>query len=110
MSLCLNINPKSYIGNKNLLIKINKNEIDLNNIAFMDPNELFPEKWDDIIKDIDAQRKLQYSKCVGQKTDIYTCGRCKKNDCRYFEKQTRSCDEKATTFVFCQNCRNTWTN
>ncbi|KAL1813896.1 hypothetical protein ACET3Z_023961 [Daucus carota] len=41
-------------------------------------------------------------------TDQFKCGRCKKNECTYYQMQTRSADEPMTTYVTCVNCDNRW--
>eukprot|EP00123_Amoebidium_parasiticum_P016875 comp23619_c0_seq1/m.40213 comp23619_c0_seq1/g.40213 ORF comp23619_c0_seq1/g.40213 comp23619_c0_seq1/m.40213 type:complete len:327 (-) comp23619_c0_seq1:304-1284(-) len=41
-------------------------------------------------------------------TDMFKCGKCKKNNCSYFQMQTRSADEPMTTFVTCNVCGNKW--
>jgi hypothetical protein len=42
------------------------------------------------------------------RTTMFKCGKCKGNDCFYFQMQTRSADEPMTTFVTCANCNNKW--
>ena len=44
----------------------------------------------------------------GTKTDLFKCGKCKGNDCSYFQLQTRSADEPMTTYVWCSGCGNRW--
>ena len=44
----------------------------------------------------------------GTKTDLFKCGKCKSNDCSYFQLQTRSADEPMTTYVWCGSCGNRW--
>ena len=44
----------------------------------------------------------------GTKTDLFKCGKCKSNDCSYFQLQTRSADEPMTTYVWCSSCGNRW--
>jgi len=44
----------------------------------------------------------------GTKTDLLTCGKCRKNNCTYNQMQTRSADEPMTTFVLCNECGNRW--
>ena len=39
----MNLNKDSYIKNTSLISKINSNKFDLENIAFMTYQELFPE-------------------------------------------------------------------
>ena len=42
------------------------------------------------------------------RTNMFRCGKCKGNECFYFQMQTRSADEPMTTFVTCANCQNKW--
>ncbi|KAI6660357.1 Transcription elongation factor A protein 1 [Oopsacas minuta] len=44
----------------------------------------------------------------GTKTDLFKCGKCKSNECSYFQLQTRSADEPMTTYVWCCSCGNRW--
>ena len=74
----------------------------------MNPYELFPEQWEEIIKKKKAKKELEYSRNAGQITYTYKCSRCKKNKCSYYQLQTRSCDEPMTTFVKCLNCSKQW--
>lgn len=41
-------------------------------------------------------------------TDQFRCGKCGKRECTYYQMQTRSADEPATTYVTCTNCLNRW--
>lgn len=41
-------------------------------------------------------------------TDQFKCSRCKKNECTYYQMQTRSADEPMTTYVTCVNCDKRW--
>ena len=41
-------------------------------------------------------------------TSIYTCGKCKKNECTFYERQTRASDEGFTTFITCIHCGHKW--
>lgn len=43
-------------------------------------------------------------------TSMYTCGKCKKNECTYYEMQTRSSDEGTCIFISCINCGHKWKN
>ena len=42
----------------------------------------------------------------GTTTKLLKCGKCKKNNCTFFEMQTRSADEPMTVFVTCNECGN----
>lgn len=108
MNLYNNIDPNSYIKNPNLLNKIIKNDIDVNNIAFLQPQELFPEHWKIYIDRYKANDDFLKSRVVGIKTEDYKCRRCKSRNCTYYQLQVRSCDEPMTTFINCLNCGNNW--
>ena len=41
-------------------------------------------------------------------TSDIKCFKCKKNECTYYQMQTRSADEPMTTFVTCQHCGARW--
>jgi len=38
----------------------------------------------------------------------FTCNKCKCSKCYYYQYQTRSADEPATTYVTCSNCGHRW--
>ena len=106
-SIYNNINP---INNKNkeILKNIKDKKISTKNIAFMTHQELKPYLWKELI---DA--KINRDKNIGKDedmlaTDEFTCFKCKKNKCTYYQLQTRSADEPMTTFVSCLICGNKW--
>ena len=108
MSLYNNIDKKSYIGNKDLLGNIKKKKIDIDNIAYLSPQELFKKRWEKYLNKQKAEEDFLYSVGKENITDEFTCMRCKKNKTSYYQLQTRSADEPMTTFVRCINCGNRW--
>jgi transcription elongation factor S-II len=107
-SMVANINPESYVKNAQLLARLNEKEFLPNEMAAMAPENLFPEAWEGVIQAEMRLVKGAYEGGMAAMTDIYTCGKCKKNRCSYYELQCRSCDEPLTTFVRCLNCGNRW--
>ena len=107
-SLYSNINDKSYIGNKNFSLKIKNNEIEMNRIAFLNFQEIFPEHWKKMLDDKYKRDKKLYEDKPEAMTDQFKCGRCKSKKCTYYELQTRSADEAMTIFITCLNCGNRW--
>jgi DNA-directed RNA polymerase subunit M/transcription elongation factor TFIIS len=94
----------SQILNKesDFLIKNLKNgTIEASKIAYMKPEEIDPEKYDNIIK---KQQMAEYKKNNTQGSNIFTCSKCKKSNCTVSTKQTRAGDEPPTTFVTCLEC------
>ncbi|XP_053484147.1 transcription elongation factor A protein 1 isoform X1 [Ictalurus furcatus] len=79
-------------------------------IARMTAEEMASDELKEMRKNMtkEAIRDHQMAKTGGTTTDLFTCGRCKKNKCTYTQVQTRSADEPMTTFVFCNECGNRW--
>jgi transcription elongation factor S-II len=77
-------------------------------IISMTPQELYPDIWEELIlKNIKKMEQLSKQNNV-QGTDMFRCAKCKKNNCTYYQMQTRSADEPMTTFITCLNCSNRW--
>ena len=47
----------------------------------------------------EALFQAERGKTTAASTNMFKCARCKKNQCTYFQMQTRSADEPMTTFV-----------
>ena len=95
-------------NNKELLKKIKNKEIKAHNLAFMNHQEMDPERWKPLIEDKKIRDKNMYNPQIDANTDNFTCGKCKSNRCSYYQLQTRSADEPMTTFVTCIDCGNRW--
>lgn len=108
ISIYSNLDDKSYVGNKSLLNRVLEKEIDPYQLAFLTPQELFPEHWKPLIDKKIAKDDFLYTKKHEAHTEEYTCGRCKKNKCSFYELQIRSGDEPSTIFVTCLNCGKKW--
>jgi transcription elongation factor S-II len=108
MSIYSNIDPNSYIGNKNLLNKINENEINYYDLAFLKHTELMPERWEELLSKKEKIDKCKYEKRTEIATDLYRCGNCGDRKNTFYQLQTRSADEPMTNFVTCINCGKRW--
>jgi hypothetical protein len=87
--------------NDYFLNAIKNNNIDCDQIAFMKPDELNPEKYDKINK----KKSLEEYKKNNQTTsNVFECRKCKNKKCQVTQRQTRAADEPATTFVTCMEC------
>lgn len=107
-SIYTNLKKDSYINNPKLLQRIKSKKFDLDNIADMSYQELFPEHWKKLLDDKFKREKMMYEEKEEAMTDQFKCGRCKSRKCTYYELQTRSADEGMTTFITCINCGNRW--
>ena len=108
ISLYSNIDKNSYIQNQHFIEKIKKKKINLDEIAFMNCQEIFPKHWKEF-SDIKYKREqMMYEDTQEAMTDQFKCSRCKQKKCTYYELQTRSADEGMTTFITCLVCGNRW--
>lgn len=108
-SVVLNLSPDSYVQNHRLHLRLSEeHEFTPRDIAFMSPDNMFPERWRDIM-DIKLKREQNLGEIeLTAMTDAFKCSRCKKRECVYYERQTRSADEPMTLFITCLNCNNSW--
>ena len=88
--------------------KIKRGDFNPCKIAFMTHQELNYEKWKVLLEEKAKTDKNKYETQVQSATDTFTCRRCRKNRCTYYQLQTRSSDEAITTFVTCLGCDNRW--
>ena len=107
-TLLLNMDTTSYVKNKDFIEDIKNHTFDLSKIAYLSPQEIHKEHWKKYIDKQSATDEFIYNRHVGVRTTTYTCSKCKKNDCSYYQLQVRCNDEPMTTFVNCLNCGNRW--
>jgi transcription elongation factor S-II len=107
-SLYTNLKTDSYIKNTKLLTRVKNKKFDVDKIAFMSYQALFPEHWKKLLDEKFKREKVMYEDKAEAMTDQFKCGRCKSRKCTYYELQTRSADEGMTTFITCINCGNRW--
>jgi DNA-directed RNA polymerase subunit M/transcription elongation factor TFIIS len=102
------LHSDSYVSNVHLKRRIRDGDIKPHQIASMRPEELFPDRWHEMV-DLKVKRNdsLINSKQVAR-TDQFKCFKCKKNECTFYEMQIRSADEPSSIFVTCLNCGNKW--
>jgi transcription elongation factor S-II len=99
--------PQS-VGNPKLLGHVKSGLIDAKSLAALSPQKMWPEKWRDLEEARILKQIATLERSVTASTDMFTCGRCGKNECTYREVQTRSADEPMTAFVLCLVCGNRW--
>jgi transcription elongation factor S-II len=107
-SIWVNLNPSYNKNNKGLLKKIKKKKIDIKKLAFMSHQELNPKIWKELVEaKIKRDKNVNDIDSMATSTE-FTCFKCKKKKCSYYQQQTRSADEPITTFMSCLNCGNSW--
>ncbi len=85
----------------NILQSLKNKDFEAKTLAFLKPEELNPEKFEKIIKKKEIEEHKKNNKAT---TNAFKCSKCGKRKCTVEEKQIRSGDEPATTFVECQEC------
>ena len=84
-----------------LLNAIKTNKIKIDKIAFLKPEEIFPEKFEAILNKKKLEKAIKDNQAT---TDAFKCPKCKKRKARIDQKQVRAGDEPMTTFVTCVEC------
>ena len=107
-TIYFNLNKKSSIKNNYLLKNIKNNKINEYNLAFMTHQELFPEKWTELINKRKKKEKNAKNIDLSLATDEFKCLKCFERVCTYYQQQTRSADEPMTIFINCLKCGNRW--
>ena len=93
---------------KEIIIQMEEGLIKPHVVAFMTHQELFPKKWNYLIEIKSKRDKNKFETNMSAATDVFTCRKCKGNQCTYYQMQTRSADEPMTTFVTCLLCSSRW--
>jgi len=77
-------------------------------VAFMTHHEMMPEKWAALIETKSKRDKNKFEVNMSAATDLFTCRKCKGNQCTYYFQQVRSSDEPMTCYISCISCGNRW--
>lgn len=87
--------------NDYLLNSIKDKKIDPSKLCYMNQEDIEPDKYKQILE----KRELEeYRKNNQATSDAFKCKKCGERRCQVTQKQTRSGDEPATTFVECMEC------
>lgn len=108
-SVYSNLKEDSYINNTNLKDRLLvAKEFAPHELAYMPYDEIYPERWKDIIDKQKLRLKAAYEVKQVSMTDSIKCGKCKNNKISYYELQIRSGDESMTQFFSCMTCGHKW--
>lgn len=108
LSIYSNLNPNTYIQNKDLINRLFNKEINEFQLCYLNPKDMFPEKWESLYKEYEKELNDQINQDNQVVEGMFMCGKCKSRKTTYYQLQTRSADEPMTTFVTCVNCGNRW--
>ena len=107
-SIIDNINPESHVCNKGLLSKIKSSAVPIHKLASMNPRDLYPEHWQELVAAKINRDNHLYDEDLASATDEFKCYKCKTRKCTYYQLQTRAADDAMTTFVTCLKCGKHW--
>jgi DNA-directed RNA polymerase subunit M/transcription elongation factor TFIIS len=107
-SIYSNLKSNSYIQNTALMQRLKDGEFTPHELAYLTHEELFPERWQEIIDKQKLKLKAAYEVKQVSMTDAIKCGKCKNNKISYYELQIRSGDENMTQFFCCIMCGHKW--
>jgi DNA-directed RNA polymerase subunit M/transcription elongation factor TFIIS len=107
-SIYSNLKEDSYIGNTQLMQRLQNREFTPHELSYMSTEEVFPERWKDIVDKQKLKLKTAYEVKQVSMTDSIKCGKCKNNKISYYELQIRSGDENMTQFFCCISCGHKW--
>ena len=70
------------------------------NLCLLKPYELDPDRYKNIVD----KKAYEHNQKKQKGANIFSCKKCHQSNCDVTQKQTRSADEPATTFVTCLEC------
>jgi DNA-directed RNA polymerase subunit M/transcription elongation factor TFIIS len=107
-SIYSNLSKNSYIQNENLIKRLQSKEFLPHMLPYMLCEDIFPEKWKNIVEKNKLRLKAAYEIKQVAMTNLVQCSRCKGKKISYYELQTRSGDESMTIFMNCLICGKKW--
>lgn len=97
--------------NPRLLNRVLSGEVSLDKLVRMAPEDMFPEKYEEIHKRLATKRLKAMAidaKDAPDGPEEHRCRKCKSLKTQYYSLQTRSADEPMTIFVSCLVCQKRW--
>ena len=108
-SMYANLKEDSYIQNDKLKKRLLESKEFLPHmLPYMLNEDIFPERWKNIVEKNKRRLKAAYEIKQVAMTDQIQCSRCKSKKISYYELQTRSGDEAMTQFMCCITCGKKW--
>lgn len=107
-SIYTNLKQNSYVNNNNLITRLKNKEFLPHDLAYMSIQDIFPDRWKEILDKHKLKLKAAYEVKQVSMTDAIKCGKCKNNKISYYELQIRSGDENMTQFFSCLSCGHKW--
>ena len=108
----VNLNPECYIKNTTLIHRLLSNEIQPHQIAYLTPEERFPERYKEQIEYCLSLEPI-YAKALTLEERHDGAFQCEMEECKswkteYVEIQIRSSDEPSSKRILCFKCNHRW--
>ena len=100
-----NISKKCGVSNDKLIYHIVGGKLDINRLPYMSSQEIFPEKYKELISKLEASKNVIRTI---KTTSMYKCRRCHKNECTEENRYNRSLDEGVNLTITCMSCGYQW--
>lgn len=104
----INLDKNSYIKNSELSDRLINGSVTVSQLINMTPRETMPSRWASYEEHLSAEIRVITRGELVATTELFTCSRCKKNICSYYQLQSRSIDEGATNYITCNSCGHKW--
>lgn len=98
-----NLDPNSHVENNYLLNKLKDNPNLADDIANMQMDELFPERWEAHYREKEIREGILNNREIKENSFI-RCKKCKSRKVLVNTFQARSADEASTNMKICQDC------
>ena len=103
--IAANLSTTNTVKNTYLLPAILENTVNINDLPKMTSQELFPDKYKEVIHKLELSKNIQ--KTIKTST-MYKCRRCGKKECTIENRYNRSLDEGVNLTITCVACGNEW--
>jgi DNA-directed RNA polymerase subunit M/transcription elongation factor TFIIS len=102
-----NLKEDNTINNVKFIEMVNSGQITPEEAIELSPQEMHTDRWRVLLerKQVDLDKLIKDPEST---TDMFRCGKCRRNKCKYFERQDRSADEPMTLHITCCYCGNYW--
>lgn len=102
-----NLKNNNQINNLDLIDKVNQQQINVDQLVELKPEEMHNERWRTLLDKKKADFK-KLTKDPEATSDLFWCSRCHRNKTVWFERQDRSADEPMTIHITCCYCGLKW--
>jgi len=98
----------NLLADSSLKSRLVDKELVPHDVPFMKPQDVYPERWADILDLKVKKNKNVFEEKPVSMTNAFKCRKCFSRETTYIQSQTRASDEPLTIHISCINCGNKW--